>query len=282
MIAALTGVKTDMDKVNAPASTGLARLWLELVAATVLGLLFALLGISVAVQAAGPRLHGSISRLDDRTASLIACVVLMVVCARWAVSVESRLRRNQPTAQDYARLQAADVVPASRIRRLIYRRPRYGPISAGVTTLLFGLIAIGLAVLTVLYHSESDRSSLVQHHGIRATATVFLVGNHVGCTRRVCNDTAEILARFSPPLDGSIGTMVHYPAYSHLVTGDRITVLVDPTDPGYGELPGAAFERSDSWIIMAIMTLLFASLAVFEGRALRPLLAHRRAVRTVA
>jgi hypothetical protein len=281
IIAALTGVETDTDRVNVPASPGPSRLWLELVAATVFGVVFALLGIGVAFQTAGPRLHSGISRLDDRTASLIACLVLMVVCARWAVSIESRLRRNQPAAREYARLHAADPRPASRVRALIYRRPRYGPVSAGVTTALFGLVAIALAVGTILYHSQSDRSSLVQHHGVRATAIVFLVANHVGCTRRICNDTAAILARYSPPLEGSVGTIVHYPAASRLVPGDHITVLADPNDPGYAELPGAAFERPDSWVILGIVTILFASLAVFEGRAWRPLLAHRRAVRAV-
>ena len=281
MIAALTGVETDRGKVSVPASTGLARLWLELVAATLLGLLFALLGISVAVESVGPRLHSGISRLDDKSASVIVCLALMVLCARWAVSIESRLRRNQPAAQDYVRLHAADPRPASRIRALIYRRPRYGPVSAGVITALFGLIAVGLAVGAILYHSQADRSSFVQHHGIRATATVFLVGNRVGCTRRICNYTAAIIAKLSPPVDGSTGTIVHYPAYSRLVSGDHVTVLVDPKDPSYAELPGATFERADSWIVTAILTLLFATLAVSEGRALRPLLAHRRAVRAV-
>ena len=243
IIAALTGVKADMDEVSVPASTGLARLWLELVAATVLGLLGALFGISTAIEAVAPRLHSGVSRLDDRTAIVIVCFALLVVCARWAVSIESRLRRDQPAALQYARLHAADPRPASRIRALIYRRPRYGPVSTGVITALFGLIAVGLAVGAVLYHAQADRSSFVQHHGTRATAIVFLVANRVSCTSRVCNDTAAILARLSPPVDGSSGTIVHYPAYAHLVGGEHITVLVDPKVPGYAELPGAPFGR---------------------------------------
>jgi predicted anti-sigma-YlaC factor YlaD len=281
MIAALTGVKTDMGEVNLPASTGVARLWLELVAATVLGVLGALFGISAAVQAVGPRLHSGITRLDDRTATVIVCLAVLVLCARWAVSIESRLRRNQPAAKEYARLHEADPRPASRVRALIYRRPRYGPVSAGVITALFGLLTVGLAVGAILYHSQADRSSLVQHHGTRAIAIVFLVGNRAGCTRRSCTDTAAILARLSPPVDGSSGTIVHYPAYSPLVPGDHVTVLVDPKDPGYAEIPGATFERPDSWIVLAVLTLLFGALAVSEGRALRPLLAHRRAIRAV-
>jgi len=53
-------------------------------------------------------------------------------------------------------------------------------------------------------------------------------------------------------------------------------VLVDPQQPGYAELPGSMFENRWSWILLLLLGVLFAWLAIVEGRVLRRLLTHRR------
>ena len=76
--------------------------------------------------------------------------------------------------------------------------------------------------------------------------------------------------------DGTSATVVHYPGYSNLSDGQRITVLVDPKQPDYAELPGDTFVGAWSWIIFVLLGIGCGSLAYLDARQLRVLLAHRR------
>ena len=51
--------------------------------------------------------------------------------------------------------------------------------------------------------------------------------------------TAEVLVRLADPVDGQARTTVHVPRYETGGPGGTLTVLVDPDDPGYAELPGS-------------------------------------------
>jgi hypothetical protein len=120
------------------------------------------------------------------------------------------------------------------------------------------------------------RSSYVQHHGIRANATVESVVNTQHCSRGGCNYTSAIFVTLSPPIDGAQTTVVHSPDFSNLFFGLQVPVLVDPQEPSYAELPGSMFEYRWSWILLLLLGVLFAWLAIVEGRVLRRLLTHRR------
>ena len=214
------------------------------------------------------------------------CIGLLVLCSRWAVRVEHRLRRHQPVAQAYesAVLPAAPAVdapaaparaaPARRSRR---RGRRYGPVGTSVILGLQVIVALALVAGAISTYSQASRSSYVQHHGTEAGATVGSVDNTQHCSRSGCDWTAAIAVSLSPPVDGTHSTVVHYPDYSDLSAGDRVTVLVDPKQPGYAELPGSPFQSAWAWIVLAAFAVFFALLVAFEGRALLRQLAHRRA-----
>lgn len=94
-----------------------------------------------------------------------------------------------------------------------------------------------------------------------------------------CDWSAAILVAFPSRVDGVTRTIAHYQAFSKLIQGAPTTVLVDPKQPGYAELPGAPFQKTDSWIIPVVPGVLFAALAALNLLALRQQLAHQRAHR---
>jgi len=262
-----------------------ARLWVELLVAVVLAVAFGLLGIGFVINAAGAQHHHGASRGGQAVLAVVS-LALMILCSRWALSVEHRLRRGQPVAQAFeakhvtpAPAEAKPVTPArkARVARPGARgRRRYGPVGTSVILGIFVAGAVGFLVGAISSHSQAVRSSYVQHHGTSANAIVDSVVNTEHCSKNGCNYTAAILVTLSPPVDGARTTVVHYPDFSDLFTGEQVTVLVDPKQPGYAELPGATFESSWVWIVLLVFSLFFAALAIPIGLALRRLLVHRR------
>jgi hypothetical protein len=251
------------------------RLQVKAVVAGALVLGLALSGAGLAVEAAGSGLHGAQTR-SAHIAGALACLALMIVAARWAVRIESRLRRRQPISQAFERdLVPAAAPPETRLTKVLRRA--YGPTATKSVLGLFALIAIGCGIAAALNHSGTVRSAYVQAHGIRARATVIAVGERKRCGTEHCSYTAEILASLTPPVRGARGTFIHYPAYSKLNKGQQVTVLVDPKEPTYAEIPGVRFQKGGgTWIAFAVMAALFAVLAVLEWRALQTLRTYRR------
>src|SRR5439155_10905011 len=94
-----------------------------------------------------------------------------------------------------------------------------------------------------------------------------------GAGTEACEYTAEILAALSPPVNGTAGTFINYPGYSKLDRGQHVSVLVNPKDPRYSEIPGARFARASRWIVWAVLAVAFALLSAYQ---LRELLGLRR------
>ena len=252
-------------------------LWLELLIAASLTVLLGLAGLGFLLNAVGAHQHRGGSRAGQAVGAAIS-FGLVVLSTRWAIRVEHRLRRRQPVAEAFA-IAAAAPAPAREVRSSPLRvRPRrhYGPVATGVALALFAGAAIGFAVGSVSSHSQGVRSAFVQHHGTRASAIVESVDNTQHCSRSSCYYTAAIVVTLSPPVDGVRVTVVQYAGFSDLVAGETVIVLVDPKQPGYAEFPGSRFVTSWEWIIFAGIAVFFACLTVFEARALRKLLAHRR------
>jgi hypothetical protein len=244
----------------------------------VLSVLLAVAGIGLVLEAVGPHVHRTNSRVAHVAGGLFA-IGLTVAAGRWAMLIEHRLRESDRAASSW------HVQPGTApTRRAALRRRHYGPIATGFLTVWFVVLTVGCVAEAVFHHSQAVRSSYVQHHGIRATATVVVVGEKHHCGAHACTYTSEILVRFSKPLHGAKGAFVFYPAYSHLSPGQQLTVLVDPKQPTYAEIPGVGFEKRGAWIAYAVLAPLFAALAWFEGRAFKRVLAHRRltAVRSVS
>jgi hypothetical protein len=257
----------------------------------------ALLSLGFVATAVGAHLRPGATRLGQSIGAVIS-LGLLVICTRWAIRVEHRLRAQQPTAQTWqeqlggtslatpAADPAADLAPpghpapaATPARRTFRGRRHYGPVSTGVALALFVVFALVFAGGAISSYSQAVRSSYVQHHGIRAVGTVASVSNSQTCSRGGCNDTAAIVVTLQPPVHGQRTTTVHYPDSSDLASGDRVAVLVDPKQPDYAEFPGARFQASWTWILLVVFAVLFGVGAWFEARALKRMLAHRRAQR---
>jgi hypothetical protein len=133
------------------------------------------------------------------------------------------------------------------------RAPRSGGGRAGTIFLIVGLLAMVtlgtvLIVYSVSLHGDAARTLYTQAHGVRQTARV--ISEDAG-TGEAPTSTATV--RLSEPVNGHDITTVYIqgaPAYS---PGTPITVVVDPRDPGYAELPDAPYTTSAWWEIPLVI-----------------------------
>jgi hypothetical protein len=90
--------------------------------------------------------------------------------------------------------------------------------------------------------------------------------------------TSALAVRLSEPVNGHETTTVHIQGAPGYSPGAPVTVVVDPKDPGYAELPGAPYASSGQWEIplaigLALILVLPFGLGVVY---LRQRLARRR------
>jgi hypothetical protein len=122
--------------------------------------------------------------------------------------------------------------------------------AAGLIAVLIVLfIGAVFIIVSLALRSSAARSSFVQAHGVRREAVILNVDNiaHTSTTTTGSGSgkhtvtsttyTAEVLVRLADPVDGQARATVHVPRYETDGPGDTLTVLVDPDDPGYAELP---------------------------------------------
>ena len=223
------------DPTPAPQRSG--RLWALLALIEVAVFLLAMAAAGLALEAAARRVPSTGSKAAHAIGAILV-LALMVVCARWGARVGGRLRRGRAIAM-------------------------------GTTLAIFVLFAVISVVTAIVDHSAATRSAYTQAHGVRATALVLVVGERKQCGAgtEACEYTALILAELSPPVNGSKGTFIHYPGYSKLDRGQHVTVLVDPRDPRYSEIPGARFEPASRWIVWAMLAAVFILLSAYQLRA---------------
>jgi hypothetical protein len=147
----------------------------------------------------------------------------------------------------------------------------------GLSLALFGALTIAFIADAFVVHSQAQRSALVQQRGIATSGTVQSVDNTRQCSKWLtCSYTAAFPVRLSLPVHGASTTTVHYRGYAHLLAGEQVTVLVDPQQVAYAELPGSPFTRSSDWIGGLVAAIVFALAAVFAVLALRRHLIRRR------
>jgi hypothetical protein len=252
-------------------------LWLELAVAGAVAILFAVVALGFVLEAVGayPR-QGS-----SRAAQAILAVVfigLAVLCGRWALHVEHRLRRGGPVASAF---EAVHMRPAGGLRLPpgVGRRRGYGPVGTSVLLAVFVLATLAFIGGAIGAKAAAARSSYVQQHGVRAIAIVDSVDNTEHCSRSGCDYTSAITATLGRPVQGRSVTVIHYRGRSDLLAGESVLVLVDPKQPSYAEVPGARFESSWGWILAVVGAVCFAWMSWFEARLLRRLLGHRRVQR---
>lgn len=230
-----------------PPRQGSARLWVEVVVSYVLVAAFLVVGFNFMREAIGHR-HGG-GRVDQLIVALVA-IGLAFLFARRAIGAEHRLRGVETEADVQAQ--------QARRQRLIRRRIRYGPVSLAVLLLIWVGLSIGMAIGAIVNVSNAQRSSFTQDHGVRVAASVVAVDNTSVCSARGgCSYTASIAVRLSSPVRGVTATTVSYPDRSDLASGDSVTVLVDPQQPGYAELPGHPNTTAVQWALGFVLAVLF-------------------------
>ena len=115
-----------------------------------------------------------------------------------------------------------------------------------VSIVLF--IGVTFLILSLALRSSAALSSFVQAHGVQREAVILNVDNVVhtstntsgsGHTTTSTTYSALVLVRLADPVGGQTRTTVHVPRYETDGPGAALTVLVDPDNPGYAELPGS-------------------------------------------
>lgn len=250
-----------------------------LVAAVLVGFLFALAalgGVLGAASTASERVRRGETFGGDIALAIVSTMVV-VICVLVAAHLEHQLRRHHPVARSWNGLAEQEMPnPSLALRLGRGRAGRYSPVAMAINVILFTGGSVGFAVGAVVMHSDADRSARVQHHGIPRVASVQSFRNNYHSSRGGGYYTADIYVSFTPPVEGTTTTVVHYPGHVDPPVGADYRVLVDPTDPGYAELPGSPSTKSWTWILLVVFAVLFAGLDLLVGRAYYRLWQHRR------
>ena len=127
-------------------------------------------------------------------------------------------------------------------------------------------------------HGDAARSSYTQAHGARQAARVISERTSPGDDPK--HPTSALVVRLSRPVNGHDTTTVHIQGAPTYRPGAPVTVVVDPQDPGYAELPGAPYTTSGSWEVPLVIGLACILVLPFGlGVAVLQQLRSRRRVR---
>ena len=246
------------------------RLWAALAVAVVLAAVAALAGLGGVI---------SIFSTRDRDVSggiVIAClsIIVIVLCVRWAVRTEHRLRMARPGNTGSTASPGTPGSTARRPPRLYHHR--HGPVVTAVGAVFFTLVAAGMIVGAVEGIGAWRLSRYVQAHGAERTATVVSVNEVAHHGRYSTWYTSDVSVMLTAPVGGQTTTTAHYPGPSTLIMGDRVTVLVDPARPGYAEFPGSAYSGAGAWIALLVFVPFMLLVAGAYGYELRVHIRERR------
>jgi hypothetical protein len=145
------------------------------------------------------------------------------------------------------------------------------------------LVGIVFIIVSFATRSEAALSGFVQAHGVRRAAVILNVQNEEhhsttttgsGSGRHTTTSTswtALVQVSLAAPVGAQTRTTVHVPGYESAAAGDQLTVLVDPDDPAYAELPGSP---STSPLLPTIF-LIVGSVMVAIGIGLWVLIARK-------
>jgi len=116
-------------------------------------------------------------------------------------------------------------------------------------------------------HSQAEKSSFVQAHGIQDNATIISVDNIAHHSKHSTTYTAQVTVQLQYPVDRTTSSIVYVPNQDNSNPGDTISVLVDPNQPSYSELPGSPNTTTFDWIWpLVIAAALFVWGAVMTHR----------------
>ena len=223
-------------------------------------LIFAAAGINALLIDTGVRREASEHPGASETSLTIVLLLLAVACAMWAIHCEHRLRGLPPGRLAVAGGAAHASVPTSWRSP---RRRRYGPTSTIVSGAVFAALGIAMIPLAFSVHASADKSAYTQSNGISVNAMVTNVDNEQSCGRSSCTYYAYVNVLLSQPVDGRASTTVNVPRNVSYNSGQTISVLVDPKDPGYAELPGSPNTTNSGTVGMGIGAAIFLLLGLY-------------------
>ena len=153
--------------------------------------------------------------------------------------------------------------------------PRYGfgPYWRLGFTVVSAFVFLEGVVGTVSGVAAAGHSSSVQSHGIRATGSVVLIASTAIWHGSGTQTAAVTVALHSPASLQAIDTTVHLPSQHDYQYGQTVTVLVDPSDPGYAELPGEP-DATIGAITVPVLSIIIS--VIVGGFLLRSALRRRR------
>jgi hypothetical protein len=207
---------------------------------------------------------------------------IAVACAAAAIHFEHRLR-GFPSGKIALGLSAARSSMPAGLRTP--RRRRYGPVSTLTSAIVFLGIGIAAACLAVSTHSEVDRSNNTQASGIADTATVRSVANYQSTGRHSTTYYAQVAVTLQAPVSGQASTVVNIPNNVSYTRGQVISILVDPADPGYAELPGSPYVTDSTTaglVIAAVVSCIIGVSGIVKAVGMRRRQHAWRAIRPAA
>lgn len=205
---------------------------------------------------------------------VLGLVALAVCVLAAAVSVHSEHRlRGFPSGRLASQISNASTNVQSRLGVGAYskyaaftgygrygRYRRHGPTS----TLIAGIFFIGVGLFfawgTVTAHADAGKSSYTQQNGTADTATVGTVNMHQDQGRYSTTYWATVDAVLRTPVGGHTATVVYIPNNVTYQSSQQISILVDPADPGYSELPGDPYTTGGT--VAAFIAMVVIGLAI--------------------
>lgn len=215
--------------------------WLAgFVAAVVLTLL-------AAIGVIGPGLElvtGDFPGSDTPSADAVVLTVTLLVLAPsvWAVvHTGRRLRRLTVDARALG----------ARTRRPT--RPSRAKLITGLTTQILALG--GLVAAAIVVHADGAYSAFVQRDGLPDSGNV----QQVNSIQVKSGWKTEITVALARPVGSVMTTVTHSPDKTSLHAGQTVSMLLDPHNPAYSELPGEPTTKPHEWLFPAAIACLPAA-----------------------
>jgi hypothetical protein len=160
------------------------------------------------------------------------------------------------------------------------RRGTHAPGTLALWALALVGVTLIMVFVTLHVHSEAQRSAYTQAHGVSETATADDVQTFTTHNKGNTTYTYQIDVTIAHPTVGDGSATVYGQGITSVQQGDTLTVLVDPRQPSYAEIPGAPYTTTSKWVGSMVVTIVFGIVAVFMSRtAVLMLLRHRRVSR---
>ena len=252
-------------------------------AGTALGAVAALLGATACFVGCATEVS-ALGREHQTPAAVLIVVAAAfaagaVVLVRVAIRLEHRFRSGgaaAPAGGPHAARGVPSAGPAPARRGRPAWRVHDSPVTRIVGVVLIAGVVAGLTALTFQLHGQAAQSSYTQHRGLARRATVEAVHQVSHATSTQAWTTYDYDVALARPAGRVTRTVAHDPTqdFQRFDRGDVISVLVDPRQPAYAELPGIPVE-SPSWftgpLVLAVIFLALAALIIAEE------IRHRRA-----